>query len=57
MGLHTPQIPRVWFEILEWEIPLGDDKDPEYREKSVEVGMGKEDGEVQKVLRKWWAGE
>ncbi|KAI9639020.1 uncharacterized protein MKK02DRAFT_31282 [Dioszegia hungarica] len=57
VGLHTPQIPRVWFEILEWEIPLGDDKDPEYREKSVEVGMGKEDGEVQKVLRKWWAGE
>ena len=55
--MHTPQIPRVWFEILEWEIPLGDDKDPEYREKSVEVGMGKEDGEVQKVLRKWWAGE
>lgn len=51
-------VAKVVLEILEWDQPFGSMNDPVYFEdKAVEVGLGKDDVEVQRVLRKWHSGE
>ena len=58
-GRRTKQgleMPKLKMEILKFDIRHGGDL-PTYFEDTEEVGMGKDDGEVQKVLRKWFFGE
>jgi len=50
------ELPTLKMEILDWAIHLDGDL-PVYFENTVEVGWGKDDGQAQKVLRKWYYGE
>ena len=50
-------LPRLSLEILEWAVINGDKHDPVFFPGAVEIGTGRSDGDVQKILRKWWAGE
>ena len=50
------ELPRVTLEIENWEVHSGDRNDPVFHDTQ-EVGRGPKDGEVQRVLRKWWFGE
>lgn len=51
------ELPVLSMEILDFEIHSDGPDSPVYFENVVDVGRAKEDGEVQKVLRKWYFGE
>ncbi|WRT69605.1 uncharacterized protein IL334_006594 [Kwoniella shivajii] len=51
------ELPEVVLEILKWKVVGGSRNDPEFYENTVEIGKGKNDGDVQRLLRKWWFGE
>jgi hypothetical protein len=51
------ELPVVKLEILDFDVHIGGPSDPIFWEGVEEVGRGKGDGNVQKVLRKWWFGE
>jgi hypothetical protein len=50
-------IPIVVLEITDWDVVSGDRNDPVFWDRTEEIGLGRDDAGVQKVLRKWWAGE
>lgn len=52
------EMPKLKMEILDFNIYMGGNGTlPIYFEDTVEVGWGKDDGEAQRVLRKWFFGE
>ncbi|WWD20230.1 hypothetical protein CI109_104706 [Kwoniella shandongensis] len=50
-------LPRVVLYVTKWDVVSGDRNDPLFHIGTEEVGRGGRDGEVQRVLRKWWLGE
>lgn len=50
-------LPRVVFDVLDWDVNSGGRNDPVFWDRTEETGRGKDDGQVQKVLRKWWFAE
>lgn len=51
------ELPIVVMEILDFAMKEGDRYWPNLQENTVDIGRGERDGEVQKVLRKWFFGE
>lgn len=51
------ELPIVVMEILDFEMKEGDRYWPHLHDETVDIGRGENDGEVQKVLRKWYFGE
>ncbi|RXK41827.1 hypothetical protein M231_00826 [Tremella mesenterica] len=51
------ELPQLELEILDWTVVTGDKNDPVFFEDADKVGRGRGDGEIQRVLRKWWFGE
>jgi hypothetical protein len=50
------ELPKLKMEILKFDIRQGGDL-PTFFEDTCEIGRGKDDGDVQKVMRKWYLGE
>jgi hypothetical protein len=50
------EMPTLKMEILDFDIYNGGDL-PVFFEDTVDVGWGKDDGQAQQVLRKWFFGE
>ncbi|KAK8849606.1 hypothetical protein IAR55_004941 [Kwoniella newhampshirensis] len=57
VGSPYLDLPRVALYVNKWEVLSGDRNDPLFHIGTAEVGRGSRDGDVQKVLRKWWLGE
>lgn len=51
------ELPIVKMVILDFDLHSGNKDSPIYFEDTCEIGKGKNDGPVQKVLRKWYFGE
>ncbi len=54
---RNSDLPIVELHLLKWDVVTGDRSEPVFWENAAEVGFGKGDGEVQRVLAKWWMGE
>jgi hypothetical protein len=51
------QLPEVTLQVLDWEVPSGSKDDPVFHERVSDLGYGKGDTVLQRVLIKIWYGE
>lgn len=51
------ELPTVIMEVLDFDIHNGDSNSPIFFEDTCEIGRARDDGPVQRVLRKWYCGE